>query len=148
MTSTCTPRGELSLSDDGDTGVHVEPPCKWIKDLHIAAPRRTVEARWTNNDNGLAVVIIGEAIAPIRGLCPAVSGARMIPILIARQTGQSATFHTVLMPFKKVVDLSATTLPNALEIRHGTIVDHLSLSPNAAPALTRNPKPAIPNPIP
>lgn len=129
--------GELALTDDAAAGVTIEPPCPWITDLRAAAPRETVEARWRKGETGLALVMTGGAITPIRGLCPAESGSRTIPILIARQSGKTATFHTVLMPFTKTVHLSVTALPNAVEIRHGTTLDHLNLPPGGKPTLAR-----------
>ena len=131
--------GELSLAGEAPDDAAVEPPCPWLEELRAGAPRDRLQAHWTRGKAGLALAMTGRAITPIRGRCPAESGSRMIPILIARQRGKTATFHTVLMPFNQSADLAVGRLPGGLEIHHGATVDRLTLPPDGKPTLTRTP---------
>ena len=66
-------------------------------------------------------------IEPITGQCPAESGARQVPLLIARQRGRAAQFVTVLFPYQRRPDDNVRWQGQQLVITHGDARDTLSL---------------------
>jgi hypothetical protein len=63
--------------------------------------------------------------------CPAESGSRKIPLLVSRQKGKAAGFVAVLYPYQGHLDLTVERKGNELHIRHGDLLDVLTLPPEA-----------------
>ena len=61
------------------------------------------------------------------GQCPAESGSRQLPLLIARQQGKTAEFITVLFPYQGKPDCSVQRPGEQISIRHGGSTDLLTL---------------------
>ena len=69
-------------------------------------------------------------MTPITGECPADTGSRKVPLLVARQEDREAEFFTVLYPYDGKPDLAVTRDGNKLTIRHGRACDVLTLPPD------------------
>ena len=69
----------------------------------------------------------GNPITPIVGQCPAETGSRKVPLLVARQQGRAVEFVTVLDPYKGKLDLAVERRGNELTLRHRGASDVLRL---------------------
>jgi hypothetical protein len=63
------------------------------------------------------------------GQCPAETGSRKIQLLISRQKGTAAEFVTVLYPYQGQLHLAVERKGNEFHIRHGDLLDVLTLPP-------------------
>ncbi len=131
--------GRLIL--DGQVGdpAAVEPATDWIKDLKSWSASDTLSGRWEFGSKALDIRMIGSSpITPLVGECPSDTAADPIPLLIARQTGKSAEFITVLYSHFADAELTVNRDGDNLVIEHDGAKDVLTL-PNAgaAPALQR-----------
>ncbi len=130
--------GRLSLDDQKGESSAVEPMVPWIKDLKAWPARDSLSGRWDWSSQALDIRMIGSSpITPMIGQCPAETTLRTIPLLIARQTGKSAEFVTVLYPYYGDADIHANYSAGKLVVTHGTTEDTL-VFPEAGekPALT------------
>jgi hypothetical protein len=61
------------------------------------------------------------------GKCPAETGSRKVPLLVARQQGRAAKFVAVLCPYKGKFDLVIERRGDELTLRHGGSSEVLTL---------------------
>jgi hypothetical protein len=131
--------GELSLTSPGQPASTPDLKVKWLEAVRAYAPRATVAGNWQAEGNGLALWLSGSSpVTPITALCPAETGARRVPLLVARQTAANAEFMTVLFPHHRQPDLRVRWEGGKLEIRTRMFVDRLTLPDGErGPALER-----------
>jgi hypothetical protein len=71
----------------------------WVSNLVQAASVRVLSGKWTESGVGVRFWLAGTGdVTPMTGECPAETGARRIPMLIARQKGTTVEFVAVLAP--------------------------------------------------
>jgi len=134
--------GNLSLRGrKGQTRPVASPPVRWIEKLVEHMPAAAVSGCWEDEDNGIEFWLDGSGpVALLTGRCPAETGSRTVPLIIARQEGKVAEFFTVLYPFRAKPTLAVTHQGDQLEIRHGDSVDMLTLpSESTRPTVVRRP---------
>ena len=122
--------GNLSLDASRKNPQPAKAATPWIKDLTVGEAGPSITARWSSGGKGMAVWIEGaHPLLVMLGKCPAESGARQIPILIARQTGSNAEFVSVILPYREISHLSVQHQPHALLIDDGTRQETVQLPP-------------------
>lgn len=118
--------GRLLLDGLKDKPLATEPMTPWIKDLKAWPAQTSLSGRWEWSSQALDIRMIGSGpITPMIGQCPAETALRTIPLLIARQTGRSAEFITVLYPHYADADIRADYSDGKLVVTHGTTEDTL-----------------------
>jgi len=120
--------GELSLENLKPKKKKATSPNPWIDVLDSYPVKRTISATWSADGQGIAVWIKGTSrIEPFVGKCPAETGARKVPLLIARQQGKTVEFTAVVFPFEGPRDLRVNEEAGQLTVRHGQIRDKVIL---------------------
>ena len=121
--------GRLTMNGLQGGGKKAEPATPWIKDLRAWGAAGTLSGHWTLGISALDIRMLGSGpITPMVGKCPSETAARTIPLLIARQSGASAEFITVLYPRHTDADLTINRNGDKLVITHGTSEDVLLFS--------------------
>jgi hypothetical protein len=110
-----------------------------MEKLSARMPVSTVSGRWTEGESGIGFWVGGSSpVTPITGQCPAESGSRKVQLLISRQRGRAADFVTVLCPYQGKLDLAVERQGDNFNIRHGGVLDVLTLPPDGTrPAVAR-----------
>lgn len=94
--------GRLRLGSVPGSFQKASPPVPWIQNLTEAHAGSSIWADWRIKNDELDVKVIADhSLEVFKGECPAESGSRTIPILIARQKAKTAEFMTVLFPCHK-----------------------------------------------
>lgn len=97
--------GDLTIDEpltiqSGSTGTPAGLPAQ-ITDISIGSPRDKLQGRWQDADAGVAFHVSADALfVPMTAQCPAETGSRRIPLVNSRREGTTASFTTVLMPFR------------------------------------------------
>ncbi|HWQ92856.1 MAG TPA: alginate lyase family protein [Clostridia bacterium] len=119
--------GTLSLNDCGQPR-QVDPPNQWIGNVKSFPPQNTILGQWRKETKGLAFALFGTGPVTVStGECPAETGARKIPLLIARQTGRNVRFLSVLVPYQHQYSLRAEWADSQVRIRHDGLEDLIAL---------------------
>ena len=122
--------GELSLEGRKPVAQPMAPPVPWIEKLTAQTPVTTVSGHWAEGGSGIGFWLGGTGpMTPMTGQCPAETGSRKIQLLISRQKGTAAEFVTVLYPYQGRLNLAVERKGNELHIRHGDLLDVLTMSP-------------------
>jgi hypothetical protein len=131
--------GELALEGGKRPGSSQPAPVPWIKKLSAFEPVTAISGRWTEGKSGVAFWLGGSGpVTPLIGQCPAESGSRKAPLLIARQQGKAAEFITVLFPWRGNPDFAVERRGDEIIISHGSFSDVLALPGGGhRPRLTR-----------
>jgi hypothetical protein len=112
--------GDLKLQGGSAKGAVREPPVEWIEQMVFQGPSKSVSGEWRDKNAGLAFWISGSSeVTPITAKCPAETGARKIPLLIARQVAKQARFTTVLFPLTGSAGLRVEENRDTISIRDG-----------------------------
>lgn len=132
--------GKLSL-DRAEKANAAASPKAWIEGLTGYDRSRTISGRWSRGEYGIAFWVMGSSeTLPLSGMCPAETGARKIPLLIARQEGKTVEFVAVLFPCGRNSEVSVRDESGTLSIRHGDTLDILTWpSSGKGPSLTSEP---------
>ncbi len=132
--------GELTLTQSGKPAP-AESPSPWITELAAWPKADMISGSWEHGSYALDLWMDGStSIRPLVGRCPAESGLQTVPLLIARQYGQSAEFVTVLYPRRGSHAPRISRQGDTLTISSGRFEDTLVL-PRAGerPVVTRKP---------
>jgi hypothetical protein len=131
--------GKLSLEGSKLAAQTMPAPVQWIEKLSARIPVTAVSGRWAEEGGGVGFWVGGASpVTPIIGQCPAETGSRKVQLLISRQSGQSADFVTVLCPYLGKLALAVERQGNEFYIRHGSLLDVLTLPPDGTrPAVVR-----------
>ena len=130
--------GTLSLEDSKSAGPPVATPVQWIEKLSARMPVAAVSGRWAEGGTGIGFWVGGSSpMTPITGQCPAETGSRKVELLISRQKGRAAEFVTVLYPYQGKLKLAVERRGNELHIRHGDLLEVLTLPASTRPELVR-----------
>ena len=130
--------GTLSLEDSKSADQPVAAPVQWIEKLSARIPVAAVSGRWATGGSGIGFWVGGSSpITPITGQCPAETGSRKVELLISRQKGPAAEFVTVLYPCHGKLKLTVERRGNELHIRHGDLLEVLTLPEKSRPELVR-----------
>jgi hypothetical protein len=122
--------GKLSLEGRNGGAQPMAAPVPWIEKLSARTPATTISGRWVEGGSGIGFWLSGNSpMTPIIGQCPAESGSRKIQLLISRQKGTEAEFVTVLYPYEGRLNLAVERKGNEFYIRHGGLLDVLTLPP-------------------
>lgn len=128
--------GEFSLKGSSADTRPVTSPTRWIEGLSALPPTHKIFGQWANAKSGLAFTLLGRSpVTPILGKCPAETGSRQVPLLIARQTGTTAEFISVLFPYRDTYSLDAEWTGEQLRIRHNRREDVITLPVGQTPPL-------------
>lgn len=120
--------GRLTMDGLQGGGEKADPATSWIKDLKAWGASDSLSGHWTLGSSTLDIRMLGSGpITPLVGKCPAETATRTIPLLIARQSGTSAEFITVLYPHYADAGLSINRDGDKLVIMHGGDEDTLTL---------------------
>jgi hypothetical protein len=120
--------GKLELEGGKADAQQTAAPVPWIKELSARTPLTTISGHWAEGKSGVGFWVGGTSpITPITGQCPAESGSRKVELLVSRQKGQAAEFVTVLHPYQGKLDLAVEREGNKVHIRHGELLDLLTL---------------------
>jgi hypothetical protein len=127
--------GELSLDGPHPKATPVEPPFRWVTGLSAQPPVSSVSGHWSDGKGGVAFWVLSSSpdeprLKPMQGKCPAESGSRQIPLLIAGQKGRSAEFVSVLCPYKGKLGCSVERHDGQIVITHDHFRDVLTLQPS------------------
>ena len=131
--------GKLSLERRKTGAQPMAAPVPWIEKLSARMPVIAVSGRWAEGGSGVGFWVGGTSpMTPITGQCPAETGSRKVQLLVGRQKGRAAEFVTVLYPYQAKLDLAVQRRGNELSIRHGGVLDVLTLPPDGTrPAIVR-----------
>jgi oligo-alginate lyase len=130
--------GKLSLEGSKSSGQHAAAPVQWIEKLSARMPVAAVSGRWAEGGSGIGFWVGGSSpMTPITGQCPAETGSRKVELLISRQKGRAAEFVTVLYPYHGKLKLAVERRGNELYIRHGDLLEVLTLPARTRPELVR-----------
>jgi hypothetical protein len=122
--------GELSLEGRKAAAQPMAAPVPWIDKLSARTPGTTVLGRWAEGGSGIGFWLGSSGpMTPTTGQCPAESGSRKIQLLVSRQKGSAAEFITVLYPYQGRLNLTVERKGNEFHIRHGDLLDVLTLPP-------------------
>jgi hypothetical protein len=127
------------LNDKREEQQPFEAPSPWITDARLWHEGNALSGRWEWASQSLDFFMVGSSsILPVTAQCPAETGSRSIPLLIARQKGPSVEFITVLYPHRGKDVLTVTRRGEELVIVHGDTEDTL-IFPNDGqrPEVTR-----------
>jgi hypothetical protein len=113
------------------------PNSPWIEKLVQHPAGTTIAGRWSAAGTGIAFWLGSSTpMLPMSAECPGETGARKIPLLIARQQTNAAEFVTVLAPYRERAQLAVTRDGPSLKIQFGSTVVKLSVpSDGTRPAL-------------
>jgi hypothetical protein len=129
--------GELSLSAPPGKFRNIKPAVKWIQNLVSTKSGNDASASWRTEGHALNAAIMADRPMEImKGECPAESGVRLIPLLIARQTEKKAEFITVLSSGHDG-DVSARWNGAVLSVSHDKTTDLISFKADGHPSLRR-----------
>lgn len=120
--------GSLTLDTPKGDDRQIKPASHWITDLVADKAAPSITARWTSNGNAMAVWITGtHPLTALHGKCPAESGTRQIPLLIARQEGTNAEFITLIFPCHDSSSISIKRQPGAIILNAGSRHETIAL---------------------
>jgi hypothetical protein len=123
--------GKLSLEGRKTGAQPMAAPVPWMEKLSARMPVTAVSGRWAEGGSGVGFWVGGTSpMTPITGQCPAETGSRKVQLLVGRQKGRAAEFVTVLYPYQAKLDLAVQRRGNELSIRHGGVLDVLTLPPD------------------
>jgi hypothetical protein len=124
-------RGEGTLQLDRATKVTLPGPASMPAELTkpaVADASTSLSGKWYDGDAGIAFSVLADgAFLPVTGHCPAETGSRQVPVLICRRVGSSASFTTVLMPFRSEPNLAVTREGNTVLIRTDKLAEQITL---------------------
>jgi hypothetical protein len=120
--------GTFSLDAPAEHPQAAAAPNRWIESLVGHSPRLQAAGSWSENGTGVAFWIRSSSeFTPLVGKCPAETGTRKIPLLIARQKGRTANFLTVLFPYSRSPKLEVQEADGKLTVRHEKVADIVTL---------------------
>lgn len=98
--------GELNLDGLPEAGHPRKHLTKWVQDMRSFSPRLQVSGTWLVRGKGMSFVALSKnPLTPMTARCPAETGARMVDLLVLRQSGRTAEFITALSPSGKKLAL-------------------------------------------
>lgn len=118
--------GSLILKTPAGKGEPAGASVRWIHDLESRQAAESISGDYRLGRGVLSFVVLGTSpLTAVTGRCPADTGSRTIPLLIARQKARSAEFITVLFPHEGRQPLSVQRRQQVLAITHGAVTDCL-----------------------
>jgi len=120
--------GNLQLQGKSSDSTLYLIPIKWLGKAAMHAPKKQISAQWVEQTQGVAIWMSGSTpLTALSTKCSAETGTRKIDLLIARQSGTSSRFITVLYPFKTKAKLNVKLKNGILNVKSGSINDKLIL---------------------
>jgi hypothetical protein len=122
--------GEGELSLDGQI-LNAASPAKLdphISDVKVGSSLTSLRGRWQEADSGIVLNVLADGpFVPIAARCPAETGSRSVPLLICRRESQTASFTTVLLPFRGTAHITVRREKDAVIVTTDQFTDTITL---------------------